>query len=345
MKKIVSMSVLVAFLFNLLLCFPVYSQESDETEKTVTKNGITYSEDISKRTEFIKEYIGSDGTRMAMVYAEAVHYFDEDVDSWEEVDNRLESNGADDRYTSKNDKFKVSFAKEQNIGELVRISNDEYALSWEVSVLSSSKTTDFKNEKIQKIREIEKYSIAIEQQSIKKVSDDLQINEKPQAVGISSQLKYSDIFDDASNTDIKYTVYHNKLEEDVIINKACNLSAIELNFSCSGLEAVLCNDNSVVFKDFDGNVQYKINIPYFEDANGIVLQDIQVEITNTSRGYKVKYYPNEEWINDDCRAYPILFDPAITDDDYNSNIYDTYFSQGSTTGHYSEKNVFRHKNR
>ncbi|MBQ7779627.1 MAG: hypothetical protein IJ404_03945 [Clostridia bacterium] len=68
------------------------------------------AEETSRRGEFEKHYLLSDGSFAAVSYAEAVHYKN-DNGAWEEVDNRLSLNTATSRFTNNNSKFSASFAE------------------------------------------------------------------------------------------------------------------------------------------------------------------------------------------------------------------------------------------
>lgn len=78
--------------------------ELDETEKDV----YILSEDTTKRGEFEKHYLCSDGTFVAVTYAEAVHYRD-DNGEWTDIDNSLSANETIGAYEAQNGDYKVSF--------------------------------------------------------------------------------------------------------------------------------------------------------------------------------------------------------------------------------------------
>ena len=90
------------------------------------------TEDTSLRDRFTKHYVAEDGKRYAVVYAEQVHYEDTDG-NWQEVDNTLTFDTANQKYSTNNTEsavFEASFAPTltQN-GELVSVSDGEYTVS------------------------------------------------------------------------------------------------------------------------------------------------------------------------------------------------------------------------
>ena len=66
------------------------------------------AEDTTKRGEFEKHYLCSDGRFVAVTYPEAVHYQDESGE-WADIDNSLSLNSAKGVYEAQNGDFKISF--------------------------------------------------------------------------------------------------------------------------------------------------------------------------------------------------------------------------------------------
>ncbi|MCL2513031.1 MAG: hypothetical protein FWF08_03935, partial [Oscillospiraceae bacterium] len=80
-------------------------------------------EDYSKRGEFEKHFLQSDGSYIAVSYAEQVHRQTEDG-TFKEIDNTLQlKNG---RLENADEEFKVSFA-EKSDGKLVELTSGGYA--------------------------------------------------------------------------------------------------------------------------------------------------------------------------------------------------------------------------
>jgi len=91
-------------------------EEMDLSDVTVI------AEDVSKRDEFEKHYILSNGCMVAVTYPEAAHYHGENG-LWRDVNNTLELDAKTGRIVSKNDDFKVSFAESASKENLVEIEN------------------------------------------------------------------------------------------------------------------------------------------------------------------------------------------------------------------------------
>ncbi len=76
---------------------------------TMAPEAVISAEDISRRGDFEKHYLLSDGSFIAVSYAEAVHYRDANGEC-AEVDNTLARNASSGRITNSYGGFGVSFA-------------------------------------------------------------------------------------------------------------------------------------------------------------------------------------------------------------------------------------------
>jgi len=98
---------------------PIEAQESTQI----------LEEDIEKRGEYEKHFLLSDGSYLAVSYADPVHRLSADG-SFEEIDNTLSLKGG--RLENADEAFNVSFAKESE-KDLVEVSYEGYTMSWGLS--------------------------------------------------------------------------------------------------------------------------------------------------------------------------------------------------------------------
>ncbi len=332
----------------------ISSAETDSIATTPTKltdkdDVYISAEEVSRRGEFEKHYLLSDGSFVAVSYPEAVHYKNDDG-KWEEVDNQLSYDSKTSRIVNGQNGFSVSFAEKPSGNSLASLLHDGIPFSWTLSAtkkLNSGKETKLTafSASTANIIQAEKVSLAstvsranIAETSIigKKVTDaDAFTNDK-----LSGKLGYTKLFNDAPEISVDYSVYHNKIEEDIYINSPTDLRSFSMEIQANGLTAIVNDDGSVDFVDADGTMQYRIGIPYMQDANNEVLNDIEVTATLNGDVWTVTYTPDEEWLTSEERAYPILLDPSVTTKEYNSNITDTYISNGDTANHSSEQYLY-----
>ncbi|MBQ7969154.1 MAG: DUF3289 family protein [Clostridia bacterium] len=355
-KRVLYKSVIITLLFSLLLTsFPGYAIASTGSSNISTaapselNDAVIIAEDTSRRGEFEKHYLLSDGSFVAVSYPEAVHYLNENG-TWEEVDNRLSLDSKSSRIINEASNFPVSFANSPTSNSLASLMYNGKVFSWGLSAtkLENGKMTQLNTfssnkaniviEKNDSLVSAHSKSLSVSNTSVigKKLNDtDVFTSDK-----LTGKLGYGNLFEDAPELSVEYSVYHNKIEEDIFINAPTDLRAFTMNIQAGGLVARLNDDGSVDFLDENGNMQYRIGIPYMEDANHEVLNDIEVTVNQKGNNYTVTYTPDAEWLTSDARAYPILLDPSITTKEYNSNIIDTYVYEGNTANHSAEQRLY-----
>ena len=291
---------------------------------------------VAKRGEFEKHYLLSDGSFVAVSYPEAIHYRNADGE-WEDIDSSVHAEASSSRIvTGDCGTFAASFSTGRRAGRLVSLSNREFSLSWSLSgdgerMVSSSPVLAASSSSVMQARA--KISDSI---TGKPVSD----SETFALRGASGSVGYSALFADAPEISAEYTVYRNKIEEDIYINSPTDLRSLRMEFDTAGLTAEVRDDGSVEFLDENGEMRFRIGIPYMEDAANEILTDIHVNAEQNGDSCTVTYTPDEEWLSSSERSYPILFDPSVTTDEYNSNIVDTYVAEGDTANHSGEQKLF-----
>ena len=215
------------------------------------------------------------------------------------------------------------------------MSNGTYTLSWRLSAVEKD-NIELSMKTAQSMVESSPATYSKVQKSSQLISE-ASTFELPNTV---SKISYDNIFAGNSNISVKYTVYQNKVEEDIIINEKSDIDSFVIRVGLTDLTPILKKDNAVEFIDDIGEMQYRIGIPYMVDANDEVLSDIVVSINKTTNGYDIIYTPNKEWLQSDSRVYPIMLDPSITTNEYSSYIDDTYISENDTSNHSSEQRLY-----
>lgn len=105
------------------------------------------------------------------------------------------------------------------------------------------------------------------------------------------------------NVDLAYELYAGRLKEILVINSAPAQHEFSFLLETNEVTASLQPDNSIVYKDADGNTVWTIEAPYATDANG---SDVPVTMQFDGAQYTVKALPTE------ATAYPIKLDPTVT---------------------------------
>ena len=341
-KKILSL-ILVTSMFlcqNSVLAIGI----SDIVDDVVGDEPFIVSEDVSRRGEFEKHYLCSDGTFVAVTYPEAVHYQAEDG-NWVDVDNEAKYNTSVQRYVTSNNAFKVELASVTNTENLVTLRSNGHTLSWGLNTDKQTVETVLPVKGIGaliKTEETAEASLRVKSLDSVGVSGKKYITDDSSFAlsKASGGITYENVVAGAPEISVDYSVFHNKIEEDIYINSKTDINSISMNVTTNGLVAVKNANGSVSFVDKNGEEQYRVGIPYMVDASDEVLNDIDVTVEQIGNSCVITYTPDEKWFHSDERVYPILLDPSITTKEYASSMIDTYVFQGNTVVHSSEQMTF-----
>ena len=308
-------------------------------------------EDVSKRDQFEKHYLCSDGSYVSVSYPEAIHYLDEN-EVWQDVDQSLTYDSSTNAYINENTDFQVSFSSQASSTDMARIDKNGYTLSWGVQTTQNEPVEPL-YAPMARIADTEPIftlsASSVSQAQVYQDDSALQINGADRLISeddsfalpkISSQIRYDDAFAGSQEISIKYTVYHNKIEEDIIIYKKGDLESVSMNMDVGALTPIVNSNGSVDLVDANNDMQFHIGIPYMIDAEHNVCNDIQVTAVKDGSNCIITYTPNEEWFNSSDRVFPILLDPSVTTNEYVCNMQDTYFEENSSATHSSEQLLY-----
>lgn len=300
-------------------------QNEINANENVTTDETPLIEDLSKRDSFAKHYAASNGERYAVVFSEQVHY--EENGEWVEVDNRLTLDTATQRYTSANERFSADFAANTGSDSLVSISDGEYSLSWSVMFPSTGGMGNISTEVFGSFNVASANAQLMNSGETAAVTTLSNMESMGKAV---SSVRYNGVYG-GGNVDLRYTVMHEKVEEDIILNSLGSFTSYVLAVNTGELTAVKNADGSVSFGDSDGNAVFTVAAPWMKDANGEVSDDIEVELIQRGELALVGYIPSREWLTNPERAYPVLIDPSFVTRRYTCNYVDTYLNNGVGT--------------
>lgn len=321
------------------------TETTDESD-----NVFIVQEDTTKRGEFEKHYICSNGTYVVASYAEAIHYKD-DNGEWIDVDNRPVQTAKGD-YTTRNGDFGISVPSSTGDGHLMRMDKGEHSLSWTLSAnkktgtikmdsnVSAMAQRPIQSQKMQ-VGATKRPEIIVSntEQPLEnhKIHRDEATFELP---NVSGKVRYDDLFGADEGVSVVYTTYRNKIEEDIYIEKPTDITSFSMEVAAPDLTPRLNADNSVDFLDNDGKMCYHVGIPYMMDADFAVLNDIETTVIRSGDIWVITYTPDAEWFTSEERVYPILLDPSITTNEYRTNMQDTYVEEGDNTVHSSEQLLY-----
>lgn len=308
MKKRFLTLILIAFMNSFLFVNTIPSVFATEKEPV---------EIISLRSEYEKHFDNGDGTITAFVSTEPLHYYKDG--EWVEIDNTLifDENG---KYINTSNPMNVTLASHTSVGSIydmidkpmVSIEQDEYSISW--SLINNSDELILKNT-FDDTSNISLVDINLEKSTgIEKSDFNNSIAECMDK--LESNVSYDSIYD---NVDMNIDIKSSSVKETIILNDCNNIpEKFSYYIKSDGLIGEMDEYHSVHFINENGEEIFSIPAPFMFDSSDSVEcnYNIEVEFEKYEDGYLYSIIPDNEWLLDESRAYPVMIDPEVTTSDY-----------------------------
>ena len=295
-------------------------QNSGEEQTYITGE----AEDL--RTRYSKTYEQSDGSMVSVVSAAPVHFYDEEKEAWEEYDNRLTYNEKTGNYESDENGSDMQVSLPKNIDEKndIQVESDGYTVSItpiDMSYSSSKKTNEKKNIKSESEKSLKKYSLE------DYVSDAV----------LDGKVEYTQ----DKSAKVEYIFSGSGLKENIILSKAPEENqTYSFRIKADGLTAKLKKDNTIKLLDKDKKAVFVIPAPYMYDKNFEFSSEIKTTLKKDGTEYILTYAPDNAWLTDKDRAYPVTVDPTISTKPYNDKVVDTSVLSAASLDLASNPNLY-----
>lgn len=260
------------------------------------------------RTRYSKTYEQSDGSRIAVVSAAPVHFYDEGKEEWEEYDNRLAYNEETENYESEENgsDMQVSLPKKIDEENGIEVEAEGYTVSitpLDMNSSSSKKTNEKKNVKSGSEKNLKEYSLE------DYVSDSV----------LDGKVEYTQ----DKSAKAEYIFSGSELKENIVLSEVPEENqTYSFRIKADGLTAKLKKDNSVVICDGENKV-FTIPTPYMYDSDFEFSSEIETTLKKDGSEYILTYAPDYEWLAAEERVYPVTVDPTVSTKPYNDKIVDT----------------------
>ena len=270
-----TIAVILTVIIGLMVPVQAASVTLPKEEKTFSSfSGIQGSTDSigniiteisDKRTETTKEFMLDDGTTMIAEYNQPVHYKN-DKGKWVEYNNSLitdtSASTADEvsngNYTNKNSDIDIKLSNKAKSNNMVKLSSDNYSISWGYDNANKSKINIVKNE------------------------DKLVGNEKfTDLKNITSEAKYEEVY---KNVDLQYFVTSTGIKENIIMKNSDVQNEFNITYKIKNLTAKQTDDYSITLYNKENKAVYTISAPYMTDAKGESSNQIKLELVSQKGG-------------------------------------------------------------
>lgn len=282
------------------------------------------SEDTSKRGEYYKEFVLTNGLRMASLYAESVHY--SEAGQWKEIDNTLKlANGT---YTNTAGKWKVSFPQQLTKDKAVSITKDGYTLSFYMAGELYQDTAGLIRASLGTVDQEQSAQL----QSFQTATAQLQTVEKPEPQVETqypqtlveknhARLEYANV---STGTDIVYDLKGNQVKESIVLESySSRLRGYRYTLNVGELNPVLTDNGEIHLYDRDSKeIVMVMPAPFLVDDAGEYCYDVDVTLTGKGSQYTLTYLLPQQWLADSQRQWPVILDPMVNASIANNNIKD-----------------------
>ena len=273
----------------------------------------------SRREENVKHFILPDGSIEAVIYGNAVHRKNADG-NWKDIDNNLSEtySKSPSAYATKDQR--ILFSKDFSGGEnIITLNENGYGIS--MSLKQEQLTAKAIDKAVSPTLSTAKITNSDSRADVKSWST----IEEARAINNSSSILYSNV---KANTDLEYVLDGNNVKENIIVKDKCDSYVYTFELELSGLVPNLNKDGSINLSDSDTREsKYNIPAPYMYDANGEYSYNVYYTLSENKEGvYTLKVIADNEWINEDNRAFPVIIDPTIE----KNVVHDTYIDSTNT---------------
>ena len=282
--------------------YTVSEQNTDEEQAYITGE----VEDL--RTRYSKTYEQSDGSRIAIMSASPVHFYDEEKEKWEEYDNRLTYNEETETFESEETGSDMQVSLPKNIDEQNEIEVESAGYTVSITPIDMNSSSSKKTNEKKKIK-------SVSEKSLKKYSLEDYVSDSV----LDGKVEYTQ--DEASR--VEYIFSGSGLKENIILSEApIKNQTYSFRIKADGLTAKLKKNNSVVICDEENKV-FTIPAPYMYDSNFAFSDKIKTILKKEGKEYILTYSPDHEWLADEEREYPVTIDPTVDTRDYTDKTVDT----------------------
>ncbi|GFP74301.1 DNRLRE domain-containing protein [Clostridium fungisolvens] len=277
------------------------SKDDDSKKQNGNSKTKIIGELVERRSANVKQFAKDDGTVVAEVYSEPIHFYENG--EWKDIDNTLSedyNSESEEIVRNNQNSFNINFSKKASSQKMIEMKYKDYNISWSIEdALDSSK-----------IKKADK--------NVNEFYGDQKGNKS------MSSLTYSDVF---KNVDIQYKLQSNSLKENIILKEKNNKKEFKFLIKGKDIKLKLNDDKSISFMSLknDNEQIFKMDPLYMYDSNNEISKDVNITLNQMKEGYEICLKPNLDWINDTSRKYPIVIDPSITQTFYYGDKNNTSF--------------------
>ena len=248
-----------------------------------SEKNVRVAEILDLREGNRKVYRMKDGSQQAVFYPEMVHVFNEETQTFDDVENTFIEEADGRHFVNGKNHFVARFSREQENDELFSIESGMHRVT-----VSAKKHAKQKNMGVMpKLR--------------RKLDD----------VAGKDVLTFEDV---QAGTDYEYSVTGNGVKENIVVKEKADLYRYAFVLHQENVTAEFDeNSKRVAFMSNEtGEEVFFIPAPFMVDAAGVVSTAVSYELRKMANGNAVlSITADSNWMNAEERSFPVTIDPQI----------------------------------
>lgn len=249
------------------------------------KESLIVDEIEGERTEFTKEFMLADGTKMIAVYDQPVHFKNKE-NKWVDYDNSLVVKDAS-TLTNKTGSININLSKTASDQNMLQLSSGNNTIAWGYENAGNSQ-------------------LKTESEDIKNIGNEKFTN----LTDVTSEAMFPEVY---NNVDLQYYLSSTGIKENVVLKNSDVQNEFTITYSAPNMTAKQIDDSMISFENKEGDEVYRLAAPYMTDAKGEISTKLTLSlVSQESSSIKVKLTADSDFIKSPNRSFPITIDPEIT---------------------------------
>ena len=248
------------------------------------KQAVRVNEILELRQSNRKVFRMSDGTEQAVFYPNPVHVFDENTNTFDDVDDSFVEEKDGRHFVSGKNHFKARFNREEENDELFSLESGVHRVT-----VSAKKNSKQRNK-------------GVKPQVHQKMAD---------GVKKMNALVFANVHNGA---DYEYAVTGNGVKENIVVKEKADVYRYPFVLHMENVTAAFDDvDKRIVFVSTEtGEEVFFIPAPFMTDALGVVSTAVSYEVKTTANGDMVlNVVADSAWMNAEERVFPVCIDPQV----------------------------------
>lgn len=240
------------------------------------KNVGIETELTSFRNANSKTFYREDDTYETVIYEDVIHYLEND--EWMQVNNSIIEVG--DSFENLANKFKLKFPKKLEDNKKIKLSMQDYSISWSILNVNSS--------------QIEYDNSEITPSNMKELPN------------ITQSIVYPSVL---PNVDVEYIITGSSIKENIILKEYIEDFSISFEYKLKNLSLEVDDFDNYVLLSNDGEEVFSLSDFFMFDSNEFSSYDINVTINESDeKTFVLELIPSDDWLQQ--ANYPVIIDPT-----------------------------------